>query len=521
MTLQKRELGLKGFTLRSTQAGDGHTIEGLAVPFGDTIDTWDGPETFDSDCEFTDTESAKLCYQHGELIGSITHTEASDDGLHITARIADTATGRDVLALLDTGALDSLSVGFIPLTDEVDKAGITHRKKVRLLETSLVSWPAYEAAKLTDHRSKEITTPQTESDTMEQENETQARLDSFEETQRSIMAALAKTQKDNTVNPEVGAEFHRAGDYMKALRNGDDTAIKVMGEGRDLITTGVSGNTVSWLSDLLRLVDSRRKIANILTHAALPDKGMTLSYNALATDTMKVDSHTEGEMLPFGEITFGTQSVDVETYGGYTKLSRETIDRSTTPMLDTALKALTLTYAKRTEQALRDYLYTSITSARDAEAGPNNIEAAKSLTTMEPYDWADLLVDAADELDARGANLVRLGVSADVFKALIRLQTTGDRFLDISGDGVNQIGSIDVTGITGSLMRVPIQLLPGAPAGTATFIDPEAITYWEAGGPTQLSATDPTNLTDAYSVYGYMAVGTTFANGLLPIKFQA
>ena len=41
-----------------------------------------------------------------------------------------------------------------------------------------------------------------------------------------------------------------------------------------------------------------------------------------------------------------------------------------------------------------------------------------------------------------------------------------------------------------------------APAGTACFIDPEAVTVWESGGPTQLSATDPTKLTDSYSVYG-------------------
>ena len=78
------------------------------------------------------------------------NAEPREDGLHITARISDTQRGRDAVALLRDGALDSLSVGFIPIESETDKQGITHRKRVRLLETSVVSWPAYEAAK--NHR---------------------------------------------------------------------------------------------------------------------------------------------------------------------------------------------------------------------------------------------------------------------------------------------------------------------------------------------------------------------------------
>lgn len=524
--MQKREIGLKGLTLRAADESDPHTIEGLAVPFGDVIDTWDGQETFDPDCEFQGLDTAKLCYQHDELIGAIRSAEPKEDGLHITASIADTATGRDVLALLDSGALDSLSVGFIPVTDEKDQYGITHRKAVRLLETSLVSWPAYEAAKLTDHRDAENTEPPTnptnkkEEPPMENENE-EDRLAKIEEQTRSMQAAIAKLPTSAAPKAEVGGEFRSAGEYVKAFAAGDPTAIETMTEARDFIATGDSGNTTTWLADLLRLVDSRRKIANIISHAALPDKGMTLSYNAIASNGLTVSKHKEGEALPFGKITIGTESVPVTTAGGYTELSRETIDRSSVPMLDTALKALTLAYAKNTEQTLRDYLYGEIASMRDAASGANNIEASKELAKMEPYDWADLIVDAADELDARGANLVRLGVSTDVYKALIRLQTTGDRFLDISGQGVNQLGTIDVTGITGSLMRVPVQLLPGAPAATAAFIDPEAVTFWEAGGPAQLTNSDAKTLTDAYSVYGYMAVGTTFADGLLPIKFAA
>ena len=119
------------------------------MPFGDIIDTWDGAETFDRDCSFEGLDEAKLCFEHGETIGRITKAESTDDGLHITARISDTARGRDAMTLIRDGVLDSFSVGFIPLESQKDRDGITHRRKVRLLETSIVSWPAYQNAKMT------------------------------------------------------------------------------------------------------------------------------------------------------------------------------------------------------------------------------------------------------------------------------------------------------------------------------------------------------------------------------------
>ena len=167
------------------------------------IDTWDGAETFDPDCRFDDIESAKLCYQHGELIGRITAAESREDGLHITARISDTQLGRDVVNLLKDGALDSLSVGFVPIEDERDKAGITHRRRVRLLETSVVSWPAYEAAKITGQRSETLTeepTDNKESEDTKVDKELEETLDAIKDEQRSLKAALAKAAPPNRRN---------------------------------------------------------------------------------------------------------------------------------------------------------------------------------------------------------------------------------------------------------------------------------------------------------------------------------
>lgn len=134
-------------------------------------------------------------------------------------------------------------------------------------------------------------------------------------------------------------------------------------------------------------------------------------------------------------------------------------------------------------------------------------------------DWVSLIIDASELADDRNVSLTRLAVSKDVLKALVGLKDTGDRFFNLSGDRSDTIGSFDLTGVAGTFMRVPVVLLPNADAGLASFIDPAAVTVWESGGPAQLTDGNVTGLTNSYSVYGYMAVATTYADGLIPVKF--
>lgn len=533
--MEARTLNVTGLRLRDTNdTGDGMTLEGVAVPFNQRYALFsDYAEVIDPDCDFGTRKTVKVSREHGDLIGKLTDMRSEADGLHVVAKLADTESGREAAELVREGVYDGFSIGFRPVENRVIDSddGVTevHRRKVDLFEVAVTGIPAYPAAEITSQRSQTTTTNnESEAPSMGNDNEQRdvnERLEAFGEELRGIKATVAAGIQTD-VPAELGGEFRTAGDYLKALsdeRNADHAAaIDLMRQTRDQIVTGDTGNTVAWIANDLRLIEQRRKVTNILTRDTLPATGMSMEYNVVSEDTTAAAKQTtEGTALTFGKVKFGTKTADINTYGGYTTLSRQTIERSTTPMLNTALKALNNAYAKSTENAVRTYLYDLIKSQCDATQNPNNITAPAALNAMTPDQWAGLILDAAEVMDDRNAAMTRLGVSKDVALALIKLKDSGNRFMDISGKGGDTIGAFDLTGVVGDLMRVPVYLLPKAPTGTAAFIDPTAVTVWESGGPTQLSNTDPVNIVDNYSVYGYMAVAATFTDGLLPVKFAA
>lgn len=531
--METRTLNVTGLRLRDT--GDGMTLEGVAVPFNQRYALFsDYAEIIDPDCDFGSRKTVKVSREHGDLIGKLTDMRREGDGLHIVAKLADTESGREAAELVREGVYDGFSIGFRPVKNRVIDSddGVTevHRRAIDLFEVAVTGIPAYPAAEITGQRSQTTTTNNNESEAPSMGNDNEQRdvnerLEAFGEELRGIKATVAAGIQ-TTAPAELGGAFRSAGDYLKALsdeRNADHAAaIDLMRQTRDQIVTGDTGNTVAWIADDLRLIEQRRKVTNILTRDTLPATGMSMEYNVVSEDTTSVAKQaSEGAALTFGKVKFGTKTADINTYGGYTTLSRQVIDRSTTPMLNTALKALNNAYAKATENAVRTYLYDLIKSQRDATQNPNNIATPATLDAMTPNQWAGLILDAAEVMDDRNAAMTRLGVSKDVALALIKLKDSGNRFMDISGKGSDTIGAFDLTGVVGDLMRVPVYLLPKAPTGTAAFIDPAAVTVWESGGPTQLSNTDPVNIVDNYSVYGYMAVAATFSDGLLPVKFAA
>lgn len=145
--------------LEVRSGGDGRTVHGIVVPYGQVARVSDGGPAYDEKfapgafardiaARAGDFSRVKLLFQHdsNNPIGRAVSLREDTAGLYGEFRITpEAARGGEALSLLRDGVLDSFSVGFRPL-EHVREGNVTVRTRAALREASLVTFPAYSGA---------------------------------------------------------------------------------------------------------------------------------------------------------------------------------------------------------------------------------------------------------------------------------------------------------------------------------------------------------------------------------------
>lgn len=323
---------------------------------------------------------------------------------------------------------------------------------------------------------------------------------------------------------EAGPSWPTAGAFIKDLAGGSASAMEfyknnLANAAYTGAGTGDTGTPNTWIRDAIHLINKNRRILNTFSRQPLPAEGMTMEYLKLSTNTIQVGEQVkQGDDLKRGKIVLTSDSVPVKTYGGYTEVSQQVIDRANAAYLTTANTAMDLEYARATEQVARDLVNAIIAAQLAGDTHPLTIAA-----NADAYAWLDLVVDASMLFDDRGYTLDGGLVSVDVFKKLLRLEdTNGNSLMRVWGTGNNQVGELDLTGLKGDLASVTFEILPDAGANTLEFHNQLAITTWEsAGAPFKLQDKNILNLTEAFSKYGYLAAASQFPDAIEAVKVGA
>jgi HK97 family phage prohead protease/HK97 family phage major capsid protein len=508
------EMITREFQARLVDAEE-RTIVGLAVPYGQEIDlTGNTKERFEAGA-IRSIEDVKLFYGHEEPIGKVVEGRDTEEGYEIVAKISDTPRGNEIYTLLQDDVLNRFSVGFYPVKDRKEGQTIV-REEVTLLEVSVVPFPAFSGAKITEVRSESETeeveeiveTPnETESETMENiELDVRTVQDEVAELRRVIEAG----QTVETASP-ASHKFRSQGEYAKALVEGDEDA-KALAR-----AASTSADTVAlpgFLGFINNLIDTNRPALSVFSRAALPAAGLTVEYAQVSANTIAVGvQDPENEALSFGNLTIDSVSANVITYGGYTEMSKQTILRSSVNYLDTALQALSIAYANATNAALINVVQTQDYSAKrfDVSAGTSAALIA-GLTDASTYIFKN-----------SGLRPEAIVVGTSAFKFLLSVQGEDGRpVVVVDGAGFNNIGSANVPGLAGQIMGLPIIVDPAMSVSRAFVANSRAIQTLESpGAPVRLTSEDITTLTDAISVYGFMAITVPFAAAIVELDVVA
>lgn len=150
---QEQRIHATDFEIRET--ADGMSFTGYAAVFNSDSEPLPfieriAPGAFKRSLQ--SRNEVKLLWNHdaGEPLASVrggTLKLIEDEiGLRVEATLANTTRGRDVAELIRSKTIDSMSFGFSVIKDSWSSNGeVRTLEAVRLFETSVVSWPAYQA----------------------------------------------------------------------------------------------------------------------------------------------------------------------------------------------------------------------------------------------------------------------------------------------------------------------------------------------------------------------------------------
>lgn len=498
----------------SAQSSDDRTVSGIAVPYGDEIEYTRGyfetvaPGAFDPETN----GPVKLFWSHRDVIGTVTEARNTPAGLEITARISETSLGNDAYALARDGAIDRFSIGFVPLASDTtrDEDGNTHviHTSIAVREVSLVPFPAYNNAVVTEVRS----TPEPEKETPMTDTMSPV-FDEINERMASLEQAFAAAAA-----PAPAVDTRSAGEVLKALARGDENETRAYNG-----TVSSADGTMSrptWIGDLTRLVDSVNPLKALFQTGALPPDGLNLEYTELATNTITVNAQaSEGDDLQIGKISTREKTTPVKTFGGYTQLTRQAIERTRVNLLQVHLNGMALAAG----QASANY-FASVFAATVQGRAASALTSTKTASTLTWADIVGLTVDAAAAFQDAGLPLDGLIVDKATFKALAALTASDGRpLMSVSGTGANTVGEFNPAGLTGDV--VGIKVTPNLMAkpdelGTkvvGAFYSSLAMRTYETPV-AQLQDENILNLSKAFSVYRYQAVAAEIPTGLVPLK---
>lgn len=530
MTLQTRTYTAH---VRAADDGDGRTLTGVAVPFDSETTILPGYREKIARGAIDLGAAPSLFYRHSEPIGVITSMSEAAEGLVIEARISDTALGRDAATLARDGAIGSLSIGFFEVAYEdataEDGATVRTQTLIDLREVSLVPVPAYEDARITSVRHALAPAPTQEGPTVNKSTAapTSEDLDAIRSETDALARRLSLLEATGTAPAEAATETRSAGQLLRALVEGDETARAALapfvGRAAPNTTTSADGRyaTPVFVADLTRLIDNANPLMQLFATAALPATGNTLEYGRLKENTLKVEKQSaEGAALPTGGVKTEVATAAIDTYGGGTVLSRQVIERSPSNILDLSLRGLAIEAGKALASSFAAFFEKTV-KARAAAALTARHSAAK-------LDWKSvlaLLLDASSAYEDIAMSMDGLVVNRETFEAIAGMvDADGRPILTVSGNtGTNSIGTVSASGKYVNLDGLTVvtnKYLTASGMGegvVGAFYNTEALRTYTSGL-ASLQDVGVLDLTGVFSVYQYAAFADEIPAALFPLK---
>ena len=411
------------------------TITGLAVPWNVVANLSNdvGPVKFLEGSISVDGPMPKLLEYHDDtrIIGRVTERVSSSEGLLFTAKLSATRAADDAMALLADGSISAVSVGAMPLKfKRVD--GVMEVSEARLMEISLVSFPAYTDAEIQSvYASAEDKEEIPEEETPNQPSEE----DDIMSEPTTVEAAVATQPIYATAKQEF--KMPSAGEWMAAQFAGGSIAAEFNARLRaaapSVTTADLDGiMPTPIVAPIYSGIQGLRPVVDAIGARAMPAGGKVFIVPKITTHTSIGGPETQNATITAGQFIVDDVQVTKGIYGGYVQLSEASIDWSDPEVLGALLEDLGKKYALFTDDVAADALLTGTT------------QATGNVAPTDPADWVAKIYACANTILSSGNYLPdHLFVSGDVFAQLGTLSDTSDRPLFPQVGPMNAFGTMN------------------------------------------------------------------------------
>ena len=501
------------FSADLTADSASRTVSGKIVPLNvEAGSTNMGKVIFQSgSIEIADPKSIKLLSQHDtkKPLGRMVSFSESEDAIHAVFSISRSQRGTEALILAEEGLQSGLSIGAEVLKSKI-KDGITYVSLARLVETSLVTEPAFKSAQVTDIAAEE-------SAVEEEIQPTESETATVEQTTPAVEATPVEAPAVEAARPTVSAAYYTkprievtAAKYAEnSIRAalGDESARQYLLAAAD--TTDNAGLVPTrQLSEIINpLGTTIRPSIDAISRGVLPDAGMTFEIPRI-TQMPTVAIEPEGDAFSDTDQNSNFLSVTVQKYAGQQTFSVELLDRTSPAFFDELVRNMAAAYAKATNAAVNAALIAGATTdATTTVAYPS----ASELLGIVARGSASVYGATAGLANPFARNMV---VSTGQWSNIMSLNDAG-RPIYTASQPMNAGGQVAPTSLTGNVAGLNLYVDPtnaGDGDGTILIVNPDAYTWYES--PTyRLRAESTANGSVTVGYYGFGAIATKVAAG--------
>jgi HK97 family phage major capsid protein len=356
--------------------------------------------------------------------------------------LSATRAADDALALLADGALDSVSVGAVPTKFKRLADGTLEVSEAKFVELSVVTVPAYESAQV---YSVAASSPEEEAPDEEEVIPTPTQPSEEDEMSEALEAAVP-TAPIQYAAPKREFKLPTAAEYMvKFVAGGSEFAEfnqRIVAAAPNVTTTDTPGILpVPIVSPIYNnFVPNYRPLITAMGVRQMPISGKVWIRPKVTTNTTIGASN--GELVALDQGTFVVDDIQVTKalYGGYVKLSEESMDMTSPEVLGALIDDMARVYANETD----------IAACTTFAAGVSQTETLTDIT--DPADWVAFIYNSAEQiLNNSNGNLPNVLITNPAYYAALgALTDTAGRPLFPNVGPQNALGTTAASNFNGN-----------------------------------------------------------------------